>query len=65
MALNEEANRKLANTARRMKEGLRVAREVKRDLEYIQGRVDVLSRRTRERYPDQYAAARARIGPHS
>lgn len=48
-----------------MTEGMRIAREVKKDLEWSEQKVKELSRKTKEIYPREYQVATMRIGPHN
>ncbi|KAI5789751.1 hypothetical protein DFH27DRAFT_592293 [Peziza echinospora] len=63
IALQEEAAARLAQTKRSFLEGMKVAKEVKADLEYVHKRVINLQKKTQQKYPVEYAMARERIPP--
>ncbi|KAF8423240.1 hypothetical protein EV426DRAFT_534259 [Tirmania nivea] len=65
MALQEEAAARLAQTKRSFMEGMRVAKEVKADLDYVHKRVMNLQKKTQQKYPVEYMMARDRIPPPS
>jgi biogenesis of lysosome-related organelles complex 1 subunit KXD1 len=60
-----EASRRLQETKQSLKDGMRIAREVKADLEWSEAKVKELSRKTKEVYPREYEVATMRIGPHN
>lgn len=61
VALQEEAQRRIAETRRSFVEGMKVAKQVKGDLDYVQRKVDKLKERTARKYPVEYNMARDRI----
>ncbi|KAL7272841.1 hypothetical protein RUND412_004338 [Rhizina undulata] len=63
IALQEEAQARLAETRKSFLEGMKVAKEVKSDLEYVHRRVKVLKQKTERKYPVEYNMARDRIPP--
>lgn len=65
MALQEETAARLAQTKRSFIEGMRVAKEVKADLDYVHKRVINLQKKTQQKYPVEYMMARERIPPPS
>ncbi|KAF8476156.1 hypothetical protein BDZ91DRAFT_208543 [Kalaharituber pfeilii] len=65
IALQEEAAARLAQTKRSFMEGMRIAKEVKADLECVHKRVINLQMMTQQKYPVEYAKARERIPPPS
>jgi len=65
IALQEEAQAKLAETRRSFADGMKIAKEVKADLDYVHRKVRVLKQKTERRYPVEYNMARDRIPPPS
>ncbi|CUS15518.1 unnamed protein product [Tuber aestivum] len=63
IALQEEAQARLAETRRCFLEGMKVAKEVKSDLDYVHRKVKVLKQKTQRKYPVEYDMARDRIPP--
>lgn len=63
MALQEEAQARLAETRRSFIEGMKVAKEVKQDLDYVHRKVKVLKQKTERKYPVEYNMARDRLPP--
>jgi hypothetical protein len=60
LELQAQAQRRLAGTRANFAEGMRAAREVKGDLEWVQKRVTALNARTERNYPVEYNMARDR-----
>lgn len=65
IALQEEAAARLAQTKRSFMEGMKIAKEVKADLDYVHNRVINLQKKTQKKYPVEYMMARDRIPPPS
>ncbi|KAI5848910.1 hypothetical protein BZA05DRAFT_89990 [Tricharina praecox] len=65
IALQEEAQARLAETRRSFVEGMKIAKEVKADLDYVHRKVRVLKQKTERKYPVEYNMARDRIPPPS
>ncbi|CCX31943.1 hypothetical protein FPQ18DRAFT_118627 [Pyronema domesticum] len=65
IALQEEAQARLAETKRSFVEGMKIAKEVKADLDYVHRKVRALKQKTERKYPVEYNMARDRIPPPS
>lgn len=65
IALQEEAQARLAETKRAFLDGMKIAKEVKSDLDYVHRKVKVLKQKTERKYPIEYNMARDRIPPPS
>lgn len=61
--LQKEALARLAGMKRTVKEGLKTAGNVKKDLKYMEEKATALSRKVEQKYPQQYREARTRIAP--
>ncbi|TGZ78123.1 hypothetical protein EX30DRAFT_374109 [Ascodesmis nigricans] len=61
--LQKEAEEKLAETRRTLVQGMRAAKEVRRELEVVQGMVRGLRGRVEGRWPIEYERARERLPP--
>ncbi|KAK3052680.1 hypothetical protein LTR09_006161 [Extremus antarcticus] len=60
LALQAQARARLAKTRANFSEGMKAARDVQRDLEWTQKKVQALNGRAAQKYPEQYRAARER-----
>ncbi|KAH7118777.1 hypothetical protein B0J11DRAFT_75118 [Dendryphion nanum] len=60
MELQALAQRRLAGARSNFASGMRAAKEVQKDLQWTQKRVDALNDRAARKYPDQYQAAQSR-----
>lgn len=65
IALQEEAQARLVETRKSFVEGMKIAKEVKADLDYVHRKVKVLKQKTERKYPVEYNMARDRIPPPS
>ncbi|KAL0635937.1 hypothetical protein Q9L58_005075 [Maublancomyces gigas] len=65
IALQEEAQARLAETRRAFLDGMKIAKEVKSDLDYVHRKVKILKQKTERKYPVEYNMARDRIPPPS
>lgn len=64
-ALQEEAQARVAETRRAFLEGMKIAKEVKADLDFVHRKVRALKQKTERKYPVEYNMARDRIPPPS
>ncbi|KAI9674123.1 MAG: hypothetical protein M1817_001941 [Caeruleum heppii] len=60
LALQAEAQRRLASSRANFADGMKAAKEVKKDLEWTQKRVSGLKSKAHKKYPAQYAMAKER-----
>ncbi|KAI9884561.1 MAG: transport between ER and Golgi ATPase protein [Watsoniomyces obsoletus] len=60
LALQAEAQRRLVSSRANFADGVKAAKEVKRDLEWTQKRVNALKSKTERKYPKQYKMAKDR-----
>ncbi|KAI9761561.1 MAG: hypothetical protein M4579_000953 [Chaenotheca gracillima] len=60
LALQAEAQRRLASSRANFADGIKAAKEVKRDLDWTQKRVSSLKSRAERKYPTEYGRANAR-----
>ncbi|KAI9754242.1 MAG: hypothetical protein M1815_005740 [Lichina confinis] len=60
LALQAEAQRRLATSRANFADGMKAAKEVKKDLEWTQKRVSTLKTKTERKYPRQYKMAKDR-----
>ncbi|KAF3931265.1 hypothetical protein ABW19_dt0209166 [Dactylella cylindrospora] len=65
MELQALAQKRLSETRSNFLDGMRVAKQVKTDLEWLQKKTDALKAKAEQRYPVEYNMARERYpGPH-
>lgn len=57
------AQRRLASARTNFADGMRTAKEVQKDLQWTQKRVDALNERAARKYPQQYKSAQGRYPP--
>jgi hypothetical protein len=60
LELQARAQQKFAEMQASFSEGIKTARDVQKDLEWTQKKVDELNYRAAEKYPDQYSLAQGR-----
>ncbi|EMF13038.1 uncharacterized protein SEPMUDRAFT_149539 [Sphaerulina musiva SO2202] len=60
LALQAQARARLAKTRANFAEGMKAAKDVQRDLDWTQKKVNALNTRAAQKYPEQYRAASQR-----
>jgi len=60
LELQQLAQRRLAGARMSFADGMKAAKDVQRDLQYTQKRVDSLNERAARKYPEQFRTAQGR-----